>query len=86
MAQQGWLIITKDRKMLTRSYERRALIDNEAAVVLISPADLTLDEMFSLLLANADHLMELASSRPRPFVVQLAPDSAIKFILLEQET
>ena len=86
VAQRGWLIITRDRKMLNRSHERRVLIDNAAAVVLISPADLTLDQMLSLLLVNADRLMELASSQPRPFAVQLAPDGTIRFIPLERET
>lgn len=85
VARRGWLIITKDRKMLTRSHERRALVDNAAAVVLISPADLKLDEMFALLLANADRLMELADSRVRPFAVQLAPDGTIKSIPLRAE-
>lgn len=84
VAQRGWLIITKDRKMLTRSHERQALIDNAAAVVLMSPADLTLDQMLSLLSTNADRLMDLANSRPRPFAVQLTPDGTIRFIPLER--
>lgn len=80
VAERGWLIITKDRKMVNIREEREALVANRAAVVVIEPADLTLDEMFNLLVRQAHRLTEIASSTARPFVVQLGPDGMIRQI------
>lgn len=58
--------------------EREALVANRAAVVVIEPADLTLNEMFNLLVQQAHRLAEIASSTARPFIVVLGPDGVIR--------
>jgi len=65
----GWLVITRDKKIRTRPGERRALTSQNVGAFCLTPkVNLTRWELLKLLVATLDEMERLFASTPRPFL------------------
>ena len=66
---QGWLVLTRDRKIRTRPGERRAFMTNNVGGFCLMPkGNLTRWELLKLLATTLDEMERLFASTLRPFL------------------
>lgn len=62
------LVITRDRTILEKDEEMKALADNRVGVVFLTGGQLPTEIMVEVLATNWEQLEELHNNTPRPFV------------------
>lgn len=62
------LVITRDRTILEKDEEMKALADNRVGVVFLTGGQLPTEIMVEVLVTNWEQLEELHNNTPRPFV------------------
>lgn len=71
--QEGWLVITRDKKIRSRPGERRALIENGVGCfVLNQRANFTRWDYLKLIAASLDEMERIFRETERPFIYTLS--------------
>ena len=63
----GWLVLTQDRHILERGWERQAIIDHDVGLVLLRPANAVNFGVLSFIIRRMDWLRQI-NREARPFV------------------
>jgi hypothetical protein len=69
-----WVIITKDRAILTNPVEFDALCDSKARVVMFADQDLSAQDMIDRFLHHLPDIQNTINTREAPFIVVLYDD------------
>jgi len=72
--QQGWLVLSCNKKMLTVPAERAAIIDNDVGIVFLTTGEEKIIEVLKRVLAKWNVLELLDATEPRPFARFLSPN------------
>jgi predicted nuclease of predicted toxin-antitoxin system len=65
----GWLVVTRDKRIRHRPAERQALREAGAGCfVLTARRNLSRDELYALLERMLERMVQLADTTPRPFL------------------
>ncbi len=83
-AQNGWTIITKDKRIRFNEAERRAIEDARVGCFVLLNPKLTRWTMAKLLMQVWDRLEEIAASEPRPFIFGLRADGSVRRMRFRQ--
>ncbi len=66
--QNGWLVLSANKKMLQVPYERDAIVNNDVGVIFLTNGEERIVKVLQLLLRKWDNLDLLDQTEPRPFV------------------
>lgn len=77
-AQNGWTVVTKDKRIRFNEAERRAIQDARVGCFVLLSPKLTRWTMARLLLQVWDRLEEIAACEPRPFIYGVHADGYIR--------
>ena len=65
----GWLVVTRDKRIRTRPGERAAILEHHVGCFVITVnRNLTKWEYLKLLVTTLDQMIDVFSTTPRPFV------------------
>ncbi|MCY0898115.1 MAG: hypothetical protein OWU33_04140 [Firmicutes bacterium] len=82
--QEGWIVVTRDKRIRTRPHERSALLRyGVGCFVLAQNRNLTRWEYLKLLTATLDHMETLFDTTPRPFIFAVYSDGSIRHVRLK---
>ena len=69
VGERGWLVVSKDKKIRTRSEERRAVKDNNVGCFILNyKQPLNRWQILKLVTASLDEMEEKFTNTPRPFM------------------
>lgn len=71
VAEQGWPVLTRDRKIKRRPLERQAVIDGALKFFLIGCANATLPTTVKVIRSHLNSLKALSSWMPGPFIATM---------------
>ena len=76
--QQGWVVVTRDKKIRTRPAERRAIIDNNVGCfILAQKRALDRWNQLKIVVQTLDEMTYRFDETPKPFIFTV--DSAFRF-------
>lgn len=76
---QGWLVITRDKKIRTRPGERRAIAEHGVGCFILAyRQDLTKQEIAEIVLSALEDMEELFASTRRPFIYTVSKGGEFK--------
>ena len=70
---KGWLVLSKNKRMLLVPEERQVIIDKKLGIVFLTQDIQDLPRLLRLLLRKWDWICE-QDTKPRPFAMFLSPD------------
>jgi hypothetical protein len=71
VGQRGWVVLTKDRRIRTRTLELRALMDAGVAAFVLTAGDLNGAEMADALVKALPRMRRMVAKHLRPFIAVL---------------
>jgi len=78
---QGWLVLTKDKRIRYRENERRALQRAGVAAFVFVGKNLTGAEIAKALVAALPRMLRTAQRTPRPFIATVTPRGSVKLLV-----
>ena len=79
---QGWVVVTRDKRIRRRRAELRALVDNHAGCfVLASAGNLSRWETLKIVVPTLDEMVRRFDETPRPFIFSI--DAQLRFRQVE---
>jgi hypothetical protein len=84
-AQNGWTVITKDKRIRFNEAERRAIWDARVGCFVLLSPKLNRWTMAQLLLKVWEQLEEIAAREPRPFVYGVHADGSVRPLRLKRQ-
>jgi hypothetical protein len=86
VTRRGWIFVTQDRRIRSRSPERRILLDHGVSVVSIaSTANLSADDTAATLRRAEKELLQLLPTLLPPFILALLKDGSIRQVALTDD-
>lgn len=77
--EEGWLVITHDKKIKSRPGERRAIVEHDVGCFILAyRQDLKKLEIAQMVLAALEDMEALFESTPRPFIFTMAKDGEFR--------
>lgn len=77
--EQGWLVITHDKKIRTRPGERRAIMEHGVGCFILAyRQNLKKPEIAEMVLSALEDMEELFERTPRPFIYTVSKDGEFR--------
>jgi len=76
----GWLVLTKDKKIRYRENERRALRRAGVAAFVFVGKNLTGEGIAEALVAAVPRMVRTAKKTPRPFIATVTPQGKVSLL------
>lgn len=76
--QQGWIVLTKDKKIRYRKLERRALERAAVGAFVLTGKDLTGEEIARALVGAIPRILRFVRKTPRPFIATVTSGGRVK--------
>lgn len=77
--QEGWLVITHDKKIKTRPGERRAIMENNVGCFILAyRQNLQKSEIAEMVLGALEDMEDLFRKTPRPFIFTMSKDGEFR--------
>lgn len=80
VGRRGWVILTKDRHLLTNQLEIIALLRSGAAAFVLRAADMTGDEMAAAFVAALPTIETFLAKFPRPFLATVTRSGNVSIL------
>lgn len=78
VGEKGWLAVTKDKNIRYRQSEIAAIRAHAARIFVISPKNVTADDISEILLKASARMKKFAEKTQPPFVAAVYRDGAVK--------
>jgi len=76
---EGWLVITHDKKVRTRPGERRAIMEHGVGCFILTyKQDLKKEEILALISSNLGEMERRFESTPRPFIYTVSKNGEFR--------
>lgn len=82
-AAQRWVILTRDRHIITRSLESQVVCRAGAAMVVLIGGEMTGAEITRAILLHMPRILDWGQNHLRPFIVKIYRDGSHQFVALE---
>ena len=80
---QGWIVLTKDKKIRYRENERRALQRARVAAFVVVGKNLTGEEIAKALVLALPRMIRATHRTPRPFIATVTPGGSVRLLSFE---
>ncbi len=80
VAARGWIILTRDRRIISRSLEVEVLRRAGAAMFAVIGGQLSAPVMAQILVENLPKITQISAARPKPFIAKIYRDGVISFV------
>jgi len=79
--QNGWIVLTKDKKIRYRDIERRALEEARVGAFVLTGKNLTGDEMGRAFVSAIPRMLRVIRKTTRPFLATVSASGAVSQLL-----
>jgi predicted nuclease of predicted toxin-antitoxin system len=74
---QGWVVLSKDKRIRRRNIEKQALIDANVAAFILTSGNLTGEQMGEALVKAHNRMIRFIEKHPRPFIATVTRDGRV---------
>jgi predicted nuclease of predicted toxin-antitoxin system len=80
VGKQGWVVLTKDKRIKTRELERNALINAKVAAFILTSGNLKGEQMAQIFVKAKRQMLKFLSKYPKPFIATVTESGEVKLI------
>jgi predicted nuclease of predicted toxin-antitoxin system len=85
VADRGWIVLTKDKRIRRRSVEIIAIRNAKAKVFCLTAGDLTAPEMSEIFVGALQKMLRFALGNKAPFLAKITAGGSVSFLLTPRE-